>query len=184
MLGCRQVLQAVRPEIVQLGIDEVSRRLREQHLAAMPGGRDTGSTMHIDTHIALVRDQRLARMQPHPHPHRSAHQRRLGLLGRRNGIRRPPERDKERITLRIHLHAAVMRERPTQDAPVLRECIGIPIAELGQQTRRALDVREQERYGPGWQLHVLMIAHEQPGVSQRSAILTETARVAQTIRDG
>ena len=55
------------------------------------------------------------------------------------------ERDEERVALRVDLDAAVPRERVPQHPPVLGQRLRIPLrAELVQQPRRALDVREQE----------------------------------------
>ena len=51
------------------------------------------------------------------------------------------------------------REGIAQNAAVLGEYVGITLAELVQQTRRALNVREEERDGSGRKVaHVKMIS--------------------------
>ena len=62
----------------------------------------------------------------------------------RAGRRR--KREEERIALRVHLDAVRGRARVPDHATVLGQRLRVPLgAELVQQTRRALDVGEQER---------------------------------------
>ncbi|MEX1357594.1 MAG: hypothetical protein WD981_03120 [Gaiellaceae bacterium] len=61
-----EVLQAVLAEVERLGVDDGSRRRREQHLPAVPGGRDPRPEVDVAADIALVREHRLARVQAHP----------------------------------------------------------------------------------------------------------------------
>ena len=72
----------------------------------------------------------------------------------------PRERDEERVPLRVDLDAAVLCERVAHHTPVLGQQLRIPLAELVQQPRRALDVREQERHRAGRQLsaHAMIMA--------------------------
>ena len=65
MFGCLEVLQAVIPEVAHRRIDEVPRRLGQQHLVSVSGRRDACSPVHVETHVALVREDRLAGMDPH-----------------------------------------------------------------------------------------------------------------------
>jgi hypothetical protein len=52
----------------------------------------------------------------------------------------------------------VARDRIAHQAPVVREHVGVTLAELVQELRRTLDVREQESDGAGWQvLHIDMM---------------------------
>ena len=76
--------------------------------------------MHVDADVTLIRDERLTRVDADPHADRAA-QRRLRLLRRRQRIRRPRERDEERIPLRIHLQTTVASKRLTQHPTVLRQ---------------------------------------------------------------
>ena len=73
------------------------------------------------------------------------------LRGQRgsDGLASGWEGDEERVTLRVHLVSASLRERLAQQPTMLVEHPLVAIAELQQQPRRALDVREQERHGPG-----------------------------------
>jgi spore coat polysaccharide biosynthesis protein SpsF (cytidylyltransferase family) len=66
----------------------------------------------------------------------------LPCRGRRDGIGGASERIEERIALRIDLDAPVTVKRVTQDAPMLEEHFCVRVAELVQQPRRSLDVRE------------------------------------------
>jgi hypothetical protein len=63
-------------------------------------------------------------------------------------ILRATERDEERITLRLNLVPAMCGECLAQNPPVLVKRIAVPVAQLFQQPRRALDVSEQEGDGP------------------------------------
>ncbi len=72
-------------------------------------------------------------------------QRALSVLGSRHRIRGTAERDKERVALRIDLDAVVRRERGPQTAAMLVQRVAVTVAELLQQPRRALDIREEQR---------------------------------------
>src|SRR3954453_10874230 len=61
-------------------------------------------------------------------------------------VRRPRERHEECVTLRIDLETVVGRTGRAHDPAVMVECIAVPVAELVQQPRRPLDVREEERH--------------------------------------
>ena len=121
--------------------DEVARRLRQKHLAAMAHGCDPRGAMDIDPGVALVRDQRFPGVQTHTNTYRGCKRRLSGVRGR-NGIRGAREHDEESISLRIHLHPLVASKGLTQNAAMLRERLHIRVAKLMQQPRRPLDVRE------------------------------------------
>ena len=123
---------------------------------------DPGGAVDVGADVALVRQQRRARVNAHPHRDR---QRRLGFLRGRQRTRRGRERDEERIALRVDLDAAVPRERVAQDASMLGERLRVlRLAELVQQPRRALDVGEEEGDGAGRELaHPSMIRQKGPG---------------------
>ena len=123
----------------------MSRCTGEKHLPTMTGAHDPRRTVHVDADIALVREQRLARVQAHPHPNRSRLER-VARLGRRGqGVRRLGEGDEERVALGVHLDATVTLESVAQDTTVLGQRPRVIILKLLQQTSRALDVREKER---------------------------------------
>ena len=74
-------------------------------------------------------------------------------LRRRDGARRGRERDEEPVPLRVHLDPAVRGAGRADQAPVLRERLGVALgAELVQQPRRPLHVREEERDRAGRKL--------------------------------
>ena len=118
-----------------------------EHLPAVPGRGDPRRAMDVDPDVALVGDDRLARVEPHADADRPVVERRLAVGGGGERVRCARERDEERVALRVHLDAAVPRERLAQDAPVLGQQVRVPVAVLVQQPRRAFDVREEERDG-------------------------------------
>src|SRR5207237_3656627 len=71
--GPLNILEAVPPYIAQahalrqLACDQVTRRLRKQHLASMSSAHDPSCIMHIQAHVALSRTLGLTRVQPHAH---------------------------------------------------------------------------------------------------------------------
>ena len=138
-------------EVAELaGVDERRRRRRDEHLPAVTGGRDPRRAVDVRAHVALLRQQRRAGVQAHPH-------RQLELLLRlARGLeraRRGREGDEERVALRVDLDAAVPLERLAQDAPVLGERARVVLrAELVQKPRRPLDVGEEEGDGAARQL--------------------------------
>jgi hypothetical protein len=127
----QQILEPVLAEIGQLEVlvQEASRRLGDEHLAAVTCAHHAGGPVHVDPHVPLVGDERLAGVHSHSHPHPRCGE--VVLSGRRrcDGVRRPLEGNEERIDLRIHLDAAVAAERIPEDAPVLRQDLRIPVSE-------------------------------------------------------
>ena len=137
-------------EVEQLALHELSRGGGDEHLATVTGRGDAGRAMDVSAHVPLVGQQRRPRVQPAPHPDLARCELPRQLLCRRERPRRGRERDEERITLRVHLDAVVVRASFADHAPMLgkRLCIGLG-PELVQQLRRALDVREEEGDGAG-----------------------------------
>ena len=107
-----QVLQPVQAEVAHIGAGEVRRRLRQEHLPPVPGGRDPRRPVHVEPDIALVRPERLAGVQPHPHAHRAARKRALRVGGGGHGVGRAREGDEERVALRVDLDPVVLRAKP------------------------------------------------------------------------
>ena len=128
----------------RLAGDEVARRLRQEYLAAVPGGGDPRRAVDVDPDVALVGHDRLARVEPHPHADRPAAERSLPVGGGRDRVGGARERDEERVPLRVHLDTAVPRKGLPQDAAVLAQQLRVAVAVLLQQSRRALDVGEEE----------------------------------------
>ena len=138
----------MRAEVSQaVGTGEVVRRLRDDHLPAVTGGGDPCRAMDVDAHVALVGQQRLARVEAHADADRACGERRLTLARGRERIGRPGESDEEGVALSVDLDAAVASEGVAKHAPVLGQCVGVGVAELVQQLRRALDVGEEKRDG-------------------------------------
>jgi hypothetical protein len=141
--GLREVLEPVQTKVAKLVLstERVLRLVREDDLTAVGHAANAGGLVHVESDIALLRDLRLAGVETHPH--------RKGELllclscrgDRRSGRR---EGDEEGISLRVDLDAAVASEGLAQHAPVLGEGVRVRLAELRQQPRRALDVREEE----------------------------------------
>ena len=126
--------------------DEVARRLRQEHLPAVPGGGDPRRAVDVHPDVALVGHDRLARVEPHPDADRPVAERRLPVGGGGERVGGAREGDEERVALRVHLDAAVPRKGVAQHAAVLAQQLRVALAVLVQQPRRALDVREEERH--------------------------------------
>jgi hypothetical protein len=107
--------------------------------------------MDVDADVALLGDERLARVEAHAHADEAGLERNLAVDSRSERVRGLRESNEERVSLRVHLDAAVPAEAFTQRGPMLAECSGVGVAELVQQPRRRLDVREEEGDGPGGQ---------------------------------
>ena len=148
MLGVGQVLEPVLPEVADrhIGAQQPLGRLREDDLPAVGRGCNPGGAVDVQADVALLGDERLARVEAHADPYRALRER-AASLGRGGDSRvGPRERDEERVTLGVDLDAQVPRERVSQDTPVLREEVGIGGSVLLEQPRRALDVGEEERH--------------------------------------
>jgi hypothetical protein len=68
--------------------------------------------MHVRAHVALVGDDGLARVDTHPHGNETRAESGLSLLRRGDRIGGAYEDEEERVALRVHLDAAVLREGP------------------------------------------------------------------------
>ena len=141
----------MRAEVAQLDLarEQVVCGLGEQHLPPVPGRRDPGPTVDIDSNVALVSHDRLTCVQAHPHADRPLVQRLLGVPCRCQRILRTCEGDEERVALGIDLDATVAAKRLPQKAPVFSERLRVAVAELVQKLRRSFDVREEEGHRPG-----------------------------------
>ncbi len=118
----------------------------------MTDGRDAGRTVDVHPDVALVGDDGLPGVHAHPHAHGA------GLAGpacavrrSRHGVLGAREGDEERVPLRVDFDAAVPLECLTERPPMLEERVGVRVAQLREQAGRPLNVREEERDGPGRQ---------------------------------
>ena len=144
-----EILQPVAPEVAErLILHKRRRRCREDHLAAVGECGNAGAAVDVDPDVALGRNARGAGMEPHPHGDRPRLERLLCGAHSGHGARCRGERHEECVPLRVDLDATLCGERLTQHAAMLGECVGIAAgAELPEQPRRTLDVREQQRDG-------------------------------------
>ena len=142
-----EVLEPVLPQVAErLRVEQRGSGRREQNLVAVRERRDARAAMHVQPDVPLGRRCGDASVQAHPNAHRTGVEPVAGVLcggccsfGRR-------ESDEERVTLGVDLDSAVLGRRLTHDPPMLCERFGVPSrAELVQQSRRPLDVGEEER---------------------------------------
>jgi hypothetical protein len=109
------------------------------------GRADARRLVHVHADVALLRQQRLAGVKPYPNANGFRLKRLLGLSRSGERLARLGEGIEEGVALRVDLHAAVRSERTPQQPAVLRERLRVTrCAEVVQQARRALDVREDE----------------------------------------
>ena len=108
----RQILQPVLPQIPQRDAGERTRLVGDHHLPAVRRRTDPRRLVHRHPDVVVVDEHHLARVDPHPHPHRAVRERRLHLAGRRQAVTRAREDEEERIPLRPHLDTAIaLRDR-------------------------------------------------------------------------
>jgi hypothetical protein len=124
-------------------------------------------------------------VQTDPHANRAGHERFGQLRGGSESGGRSRECDEERVALRIHLHPAVAGASFPYGAPVPCERLGIRLrSKLVQELRGALDVREEEGDGAGWEvlLHGAIIRRGASCVYSNARLRREDAALA-TVRD-
>ncbi len=113
----------------------------------MRGGGDPRRAVDVDADVAFFGHDRLARVHAHADPDEAVREHLLRLGGRRDGVGGSWERDEEGVTLRVDLDARVAREGIPQRAPMIGEELDVSRPVLAQESRRALDVREEEGDG-------------------------------------
>jgi hypothetical protein len=133
-----------------LVLDERLRGLGDEDLAAAGGGADPGRAVDGQARIGALDGCRLARVNAYPnpdgHPGRPlvAGQRPLHRQRAQNGLLRAPERDEERVALRVDLVASVAGDGRADQPPVVGQHLRVPLPQRLDQPGRALDVTEQE----------------------------------------
>jgi hypothetical protein len=131
--------------------------VREQNLAAMRRNANAGRPMNVHPNVAALRDVGLAGVKPNADPHGRTvgpwmPQDALLCCDRRHqGLSRPREGSKDRIPLRVDLLAALFLNGRADKSAALRQDVRIGITQLLEQTRRPLDVGEEEGDRPGRQ---------------------------------
>ena len=145
--------------------DQRRRRSRQEDLTAVARRGDPCHQVDVVTHVPLARHQWRSRVQADAYMNRTSCEPRRQLAGGCQGTRSGRKRDKTGVTLRAHLHSAVLSARLPNDTPMLAERIRVALrTELAQQPRRTLDVREQERHGPSRQLDSHGTQHRIPPI--------------------
>ena len=160
---------------LQLGVlEHGGRGERDEYLASVRRGHDPRGAVHAEAVVPLLRHGRLGCVDAHSHA--KAASRRPFLRservlavdrggGRLLGAR---EREEERVALIVDFLASVLADGRAQDLPVVGEHVSVPLAQMLQQLRRALDVREHEGDGSGRQF---CQSHVGQGVTPRRSIL-------------
>jgi len=111
-------------------------------------GGDARSAVHVETDVALVGDQRLARVDPDAHAERTIARAVADLgCGRGRGAC-PAERREERVALRVDLDTRVPAQASPDDDAVGGEELRILVPVLVEKPRRAVDVGEEKCHRP------------------------------------
>ena len=123
-------------------------------LSAVARCRDPGGSMDVQADVGAVAHDPLARVQSHSHSHGSTAgplpggQRALRRHAGRKCRRGAREGCEQRIPFGAECRATSLVHRFAEQAVMLAQEVRVPIAELLEQPRRALNVREQEGHGP------------------------------------
>jgi hypothetical protein len=101
--------------------------------------------MDVDSHVALVREERHSGVQTHTNTNRAGHER-LGQFGcGGESGRRCCECEKERVALGVDLHSVVTVTCLADNLPVRGKRLGISLcSQVVQELRRPLDIGEEE----------------------------------------
>jgi hypothetical protein len=134
-------------------LDQGASGTREQHLAAMAGGRDACHAVHVEAHVAVASGLTLARVHAHPHAHALPvrpgflSQPTLGRDRRGDRLAGGTEDREEGVALGADLHPSVRHQRLAKDGSVAFEHLSILLAQGLKEARRAVNVGEQEGDG-------------------------------------
>ena len=140
-------------------IDQRARRLRHEHLAAVCGAGDPGGAVDIEAEVFVTDERRLASVQPDAHLNASSLgpgmrlQRELRRRRATAGIQRATENDEERVALGAQLVAAMLGQGFAEHRVMGEQHVGVALAELLDESRRAFDIAEKEGDGTGGQAH-------------------------------
>ena len=157
--------------------EEIPGRLREKHLAAVPGRHHPGGAVDVHPDVVVVREDRLAAVDAHADSNSGVGESLLRGERGRHGVRRLLEGHEERVAAGIDHDAAVRVDGFADHAVVLGEDLGVAGAELVQETGGALDVGEEERDFAGREGRRLVSRGQSPPPRRRRvAGLPRTAR--------
>ena len=115
-LELREPREPVRAELPQLRCDQGRRRRRKENLAPVTRVGDSGDADDVETDVALVGEERGARVQADANPHlrvtrpRAVGKRALGVRGRGRRILRRVEGPEHLVATRIDLMSSVGTE--------------------------------------------------------------------------
>ncbi len=137
-----QVLQPVLTDVYQrealllpllLVLDQGLRGLGEQHLTAAGRGADPRRAMHRQAGIGLVRRNRVAGVNAHPHPDPGTvgpvvgGERALHLERAQHSLSGLAERGEERVALGVDLVPAMTGDGRADQPPVLGQHLPVPV---------------------------------------------------------
>ena len=158
--GVVEILEPMVAEVEKLASGECGGRRGDQDLPAVTRCGDPRRHVDVLADVALRREERRPRVAADTQPERARRELPRDLLRRLHRACRGREDEEECVPLRIHLDPVVRAACPPHDTPVRIEgCRVIIGPELAQQPGRALDVREEERDGPGREVR----AHRREG---------------------
>ena len=133
-LGSRQVFEAVLAEVTQLVLDEGGTGGGHEHLSAVAGCGDAGGAVDVSADVALLGEERRARVQANAHLNRARGEPLNERLRRAQCRGSTREGEEEGVSLRVDLDAPLGRARIANHAPVLGERLRVGLgAELMQQ---------------------------------------------------
>ena len=145
-LGSPEILEPVLAEVGEVGFDQRRRRSGDEDLAAVARRRDPSRAVDVLADIALVSEERRARVDSGPDTNPPAHCQSFGeVRGRSHGTGRCREREEERVPLRVDLDATLVGAGVAYHRAVVGERVRVPLgAELAQQRGRSFNVGEDE----------------------------------------
>ena len=157
-LRSRQILEPELSEIACGSGQQLLRRRRQKHLAAVRRRADPGRLVNVEPEVHVLHQQGLPGVKSHPAAHRfrlrprMTGERALALgRGRRAGVRLR-EGDEEGVALPVDLDPAVTREHVAQQGVVVGDHGRPAWTELVGEPGRSLDIGEQQRHPAGGQL--------------------------------
>ena len=161
-----EVLETVEPQVTQnhpIGqglFDETGGGRRDHHLAAVAHRGDAGRPIDVDPEVVVTPERAFAGVHADPDSDlrsvgpRIRREPFLGLRRRERRAGRRAEDGEERVAFGADLDPAPLVDRRAHDGTVLvlQPPVGF-VTERVQQPGRTLDIGEEERHGPGRQVH-------------------------------
>ena len=103
---------------LERAFEHVDRRLRQEHLAAVPRSHHPCGAVDVHPHVLVVGDARLAAVDAHPHTDTDFVQAILRLDRGRDGVGRSLEDDEERVAAGVE-HDAIGDRRSAERITLL-----------------------------------------------------------------